>query len=87
MNGRPLTQRQIEQRRAAGKASYRKMVARAVEHMRTEDGSVLVDQVAMYVSCFRLNRGFRRRNGLTSGYIVSFCAQCGIDLGPRPRLW
>jgi predicted aminopeptidase len=82
-----ITERQLEQRRAAGRASYRAAFLRMVNHNRLADGSVLVDQVAMYLSCFRLNRGFKKKSGLTSQYCVNLAFQLGIDLGPRPRLW
>ena len=72
-----LTEAQREQRRNAGKASYRKLCRTLLEE-NTWGGEIHWDRFAERLSCIRWNRGFKKKTGLTSEYCREWCEREGL---------
>lgn len=65
-----LTDAQLAQRQAAGRASYRKMFARVLLENTRPDATVCWERLAERLSCIRITWGFQKRTrGLTSRYV------------------
>ncbi len=72
-----LSEKQVEQRRQAGKASYRKLFVKLF-HENTKYGETNWPRLAERLSCFRWNWGFRRKTGLTSEYVWRKAQEYGL---------
>ena len=71
-----MTPAQIEQRRQAGKASYRALIRRLIERYGTHDQGL--DKAAQHLSGCRRAWGFTHKRGVTRAYLRRWATDLGL---------